>query len=58
MAKKAKGAKNGVIDVDVVSDSEDEVHGRRPVKLGIGTVARPALIGALVLAAIGTVLPH
>jgi hypothetical protein len=58
MAKKAKRAKNGVIDVDVVSDSEDEIHGRRPAKLGVGTVARPALIGALVLTAIGAVLPH
>jgi hypothetical protein len=58
MAKKAKGAakRDDVIDVEVVEDSAAVPQHARP--LGIATVAKPCLIGALVLTAVGAVLPH
>ncbi|HEY3834390.1 MAG TPA: hypothetical protein VGO03_19010 [Acidimicrobiia bacterium] len=57
MAKKGKGAKagDGVIDVEVVDDSEARPHAK---PLSIMTVAKPCLIGALALMIIGAVLPH
>jgi hypothetical protein len=56
---RGKGAKVGdVIDVEVVDDSEAHEPSGRPVKFGIGTVARPCLIGIAVLTVVGAVLPR
>ena len=63
MAKAAKGKGkgkgkvngDGVIDVEVVDDSAARSRGP---KLGIATVAKPCLIGAAVLMAVGSLLPH
>src|SRR4051794_6908942 len=38
MARKSKGAKGDVIDVEVVADSEPVASAKPPAKLGIGTV--------------------
>ncbi len=52
---KGKVGADGVIDVEVVADSAAPVRGP---KLGIATVAKPCLIGAVALTLIGAVLPH